>query len=184
MHRLFVALKPPPPMRNALLAAMGGIVHARWQTAEQLHLTLRFVGEVDRHQAEDIAAILGSVHHPGFALTLDRIGQFDRKGRTDTLWVGVTPQEPVKQLHNKIDRALQRVGVPPDTRAFLPHITIARFGRHAGSLAGFVDSSAVLSVTAEFSEFCLYESVLGTAGSTYTVIARYPLSQSPAGDRG
>lgn len=50
MHRLFVALKPPPPMRNALLAAMGGIVHARWQTAEQLHLTLRFVGEVDRHQ--------------------------------------------------------------------------------------------------------------------------------------
>lgn len=175
MHRLFVALKPPATMRDALLALMGGITHARWQTAEQLHLTLRFIGEVDRHRAEDAAAILGSVHHSRFSLTLDRVGQFDRKGRTDALWVGVAPQESVRQLHNKIDRALQRVGIAPDTRAFLPHITIARFGRNAGSLGGFMDSSAVPPITAEFSEFCLYESKLGTEGSTYTIIARYPL---------
>ena len=130
MHRLFVALKPPPKMRDALLALMGGVANARWQTGEQLHLTLRFVGEVDRHQAEDIAAALGSVHHPALTLMLEGAGQFDRKGRTDTLWVGVSPQDAVKLLHNKIDRALQRVGVPPETRAFLPHITIARFGRN------------------------------------------------------
>ena len=175
MHRLFVALRPPRAMRDALLAMMGGVAHARWQTADQLHLTLRFIGDVDRHQAEDIAAALGAVHHPAFMLALDGTGQFDRKGRTDTLWVGISPQESVRLLHNKIDRALQRVGVPPETRAFLPHITIARFGRGGGAVGGFMEAGAVPAVSAEIGEFRLYESVLGNAGSTYSVIARYPL---------
>ena len=175
MHRLFVALRPPRAMRDALLAMMGGIAHARWQTADQLHLTLRFVGEVDRHRAEDIAAVLGSVHHPAFTLTLEGTGQFDRKGRTDTLWVGVAPHEPLRLLHHKIDRALQRVGVPPETRAFMPHITIARFGRGGGSVGGFMEAGAVPAISSQISEFCLYESQLGSEGSIYTIIARYPL---------
>jgi RNA 2',3'-cyclic 3'-phosphodiesterase len=175
MHRLFVALKPPPKMRDALLALMGGVANARWQTGEQLHLTLRFIGEVDRHQAEDIAAALGSVHHAALTLTLEGAGQFDRKGRTDTLWVGVSPQDVVKLLHNKIDRALQRVGVAPETRAFLPHITIARFGRNAGDVGRFMESASVPSITSDFSEFCLYESSLGSEGPVYSIIARYPL---------
>lgn len=175
MHRLFVALKPPPAMRDALLTMMGGILHARWQTADQLHLTLRFIGEVDRHQAEDIAAALGSVHHPAFALTLDGVGQFDRKGKTDALWVGVNPIEPVKLLHNKIDRTLQRVGVSPETRAYLPHFTIARFGRNVGDTGRFMESAAVPPVSATLTEFCLYESSLGSEGAIYSIIARYPL---------
>ena len=175
MHRLFVALKPPPTMRDALLAVMGGVAHARWQTGDQLHLTLRFIGEVDRHQAEDIAAALGAVHHPAATLALEGIGQFDRKGRTDALWVGISPQEPVKLLHNKIDRALQRVGVAPETRAFLPHITIARFGRNAGDIGRFLESASVPPVTSAFNEFCLYESSLGSEGPIYSIIARYPL---------
>lgn len=176
MHRLFAALKPPPALRDALLALQGGVSHARWQTADQLHLTLRFIGEVDRHRAEDIAAALGAVHHAAFSLTLDGVGQFDRKGRSDTLWIGVSPQESVKLLHNKIDRALQRVGIPPDTRTFLPHFTIARFGRLSGDVGGFMGTVAVPPVSAAITEFCLYESVLGSEGSAYSIVARYPLS--------
>lgn len=175
MHRLFVALKPPPQMRDALLGAMGGVAHARWQTAEQLHLTLRFIGEVDRHQAEDIAAILGSVHHPALSLALDGVGQFDRKGRTDTLWVGVSPQDSVKLLHNKVDRVLQRVGVAPDSRSFLPHITIARFGRQSGEVGNFMEHASIPPATTQITEFCLYESTLGAEGPVYAIIARYPL---------
>jgi len=176
MHRLFVALKPPPAIRDALLTMMGGVLHARWQTADQLHLTLRFIGEVDRHQAEDIAAALGSVHHPTFALTLDGVGQFARKGRIDTLWVGASPQEPLKLLHNKIDRALQRVGVVPESRAYLPHFTIARFGRNAGDVTRFLETMSPPPVSAEIAEFCLYESSLGSEGAIYSIIARYPLA--------
>ena len=64
MHRLFVALRPPPAIRARLLAAMGGVPGARWQDDDQLHLTLRFIGEVDRPVAEDIAAALGTIHAP------------------------------------------------------------------------------------------------------------------------
>jgi 2'-5' RNA ligase len=165
-------------MRDALRTLMGGVANARWQTAEQLHLTLRFIGEVDRHQAEDIAAALGSVHHPALTLALAEFGQFDRKGRTDTLWVGVSPDEAVRLLYNKIDRVLQRVGVPPETRAFLPHITIARFGRTPGDVGRFMESASMPSVLSAFQEFCLYESSLGSDGPIYSIIARYPLGQT------
>ena len=177
MHRLFVAIRPPPAMRAALLGIMGGVANARWQGNEQLHLTLRFVGEVDRHTAEDIAAALGSVRQPRFHLALDGIGQFDRKGRPDTLWAGVTPQEPVKLLHNKVDQALARVGVQPDSRAYLPHITIARFRRAAGALEGLMTRSGGLSgPSEEIDQFCLYESSLSREGSIYTIVERYPLA--------
>ena len=132
MHRLFVAIRPPVPVRQLLLANMGGISGARWQSDDQLHLTLRFIGEVDRHLAEDVHAALGGIHHPPFELALNGIGCFDRRGFPDAVWAGVTPHEQVKALHKKVDAALLRVGVPADERAFLPHITLARLRRGAG----------------------------------------------------
>lgn len=176
MFRLFAAIRPPRPLREALRGAMGGVSNARWQTDDQLHLTLRFIGEVDRHRAQDIAAALGGVHQAGFDLALDGMGQFDRKGRIESLWAGVTPQEPVKALHNKIDQALARVGLEPETRAYLPHITIARFGRSAGPIGGLLTrSGGVSSAPCPITEFCLYESQLSHEGSVYTIAERYPL---------
>jgi 2'-5' RNA ligase len=176
MFRLFAAIRPPADMRRSLLAAMGGVANARWQTDEQLHLTLRFIGEVDRHRAQDIAAALGSVHHARFELALDGVGQFDRKGRLDALWAGVTPHEPLKTLHNKIDQALARVGLEPESRAYLPHITLARFGRSAGPIGGLLTrSGGVSSPSYPISEFCLYESKLSHEGSIYTIVERYLL---------
>ena len=176
MHRLFVAIRPPRAMRERLLATMGGVRGARWQDDAQLHLTLRFIGEVDRHRAEDIAATLGTVHHPAFTLALDGIGQFDRRGRLDSLWAGVTPHDAVTALHNKIDQALARVGIAPDTRAFLPHITIARCNRHTGPADAILAHTAGLASEAQpISAFCLYESRLGSEGAAYDIVARYPL---------
>lgn len=176
MHRLFVAIRPPRAMRASLLAAMGGVARARWQSDEQLHLTLRFIGEVDRHRAEDIAATLGTVHHPRFALALDGIGQFDRKGRVEALWAGVAPQAPLKSLHNKIDQALARVGIAPETRVYLPHITIARFSRGAGPVESIASrSGGISSPEEEISEFALYESQLSHEGALYSIVERYPL---------
>ena len=104
MYRLFVALRPPRPMRTALLATMGGLERARWQSDEQLHLTLRFIGEVDRHQASDVAAALGGVHHPAFTLKLDGYGWFDQKGRIDALWASVAPRYSRGRNRPGIDR--------------------------------------------------------------------------------
>ncbi len=175
MHRLFVAIRPPEPVRGRLLDMMGGIQNARWQDEDQLHLTLRFIGAVDRHRAEDIAAALGSVHHPPFDLALAGVGSFMKRG-VGTLWAGVAPHHELKPLHKKVDQACLRVGIEPDTRAYHPHLTIARIGRGAGPVEPFVERWAGLSgAPFRVDHICLYESRLGSGGATYTTIARYPL---------
>lgn len=177
MHRLFVAIRPPSAIRQQLLSLMGGVPGARWQHDDQLHLTLRFIGEVDRHMAADVAAALGQVRHPRFEIALDGIGAFDRRGRADALWAGVAPRDQLDQLHNKIDQALTRIGLVPETRAYFPHVTLARFGRSGGSIDGFAEAHGGLSSAAfEVTHFVLYESTLGHEGATYHAIDRYALS--------
>ena len=116
MHRLFVAFRPPPGIRALLAAAMGDVPHARWQDDEQLHLTLRFIGEVDRPQAEDVAAALGRVRSEAPTIAIAGVGRFEKGGRTDAIWAGVTPFQPLAEIHARVDRALVQAGVADPTR--------------------------------------------------------------------
>jgi 2'-5' RNA ligase len=176
MHRLFVAIRPPSAIRKMLLGAMGGVSGARWQSEDQLHLTLRFVGEVDRHLAGDVHAALGAVHQPPFALALNGIGAFERRGLADAVWAGVTPHEPLRALHKKVDAALARVGVAPDERAYLPHITLARLKRSSGPVGNLLESAGGLSSPAfTVDHFALFESDLTAEAAVYSMIERYPL---------
>ena len=176
MHRLFVAIRPPEAVRKLLLAAMGGISGARWQTEDQLHLTLRFIGEVDRHRAGDVHAALGGIHHPRFEISLDGVGAFDRRGQPVTIWAGVAPQEPLKTLHKKIDQAMARVGVEPDQRAFFPHITLARLKPGSARIRGLVEQSGGLrSEPFPVDRFALVESTLTPEGAVYTAVETYRL---------
>lgn len=176
MHRLFVAIRPPEPIRARLLAAMGGISGARWQREDQIHLTLRFIGEVDRHRAGDVLAALGAIHHPRFEIAISGIGAFERRGQPDTVWAGVAPHEPLRTLHNKVDQAIARVGIPPDQRAFLPHITLARLKRSSGRVGGLLEQSGGLrSEPFLVDRFALYESKLTPEGAVYTAVETYSL---------
>ncbi len=175
-HRLFVALRPPRAIRAELLGAMHGLAAARWQSDEQLHLTLRFIGEVDRHRAEDIAAALGVLHAPAVAARISGVGIFERQGRPHTLWAGVEPHAPLAALHRKVDQCLMRVGIAPETRAFTPHITLARLNRSAGPVAPFLALHGDLaSAPFLFGHVILFESELAHGGSRYHPVARYPL---------
>ena len=179
MHRLFVAIRPPRLILDQLLDMMDGVPNARWQDEEQLHLTLRFIGEVDRHQAGDVVAALGSVHHPAFDLSLSGIGAFDRRGDPKVLWVGVSPQEPVKALARKIEQALVRAGIEPERRAFHPHFTLARMARGAGTIQPLLEGSGGVSGPAfTVSDFSLFESRLSPQGADHTLVERYPLNGS------
>lgn len=177
MHRLFAAIRPPQRIRERLLHVMGGVNGARWQSDDQLHLTLRFIGEVEAHVAEDVAAALASVHHPRFEISLHRIGSFERRGQPEVLWAGVTPHEQLKSLHKKVDLACQRAGLPPEGRAYSPHITLARLKRGAGPIVGLMESSGGLSSEPfPVDSFCLYESQLTPDGAVYTMVERYKLA--------
>lgn len=176
MHRLFVALRPPPFMRRQLLDMMGGVEGARWQDDDQIHLTLRFIGEVEPHGADDVAAALRRVTSPRPTIALAGAGTFDRKGMVHTLWVGIDADEALRMLRAQIDRALVLAGIAPEGRAFHPHITLARLGRGSGPVEPFLAHAAGLtSQPATIDGFILYESVLGRNGATYLVAERYPL---------
>jgi RNA 2',3'-cyclic 3'-phosphodiesterase len=176
MHRLFVAIRLPPAVRARLLDLMGGVAGARWQDEDQLHLTLRFIGEVDRHGALDVDAALSGVHHPSFPIALNGLGAFDRRGEPVTLWAGVAPQEPLRALHKKVDQALFRVGVEPDRRAYAPHVTIARLPRGAGPVQSVLEQSGgITSPPFTVDQFWLYESRFTPDGPLYEVVERYRL---------
>lgn len=174
MHRLFVAIRPPVRHRAQLLELMGGIAGARWQDDDQLHLTLRFVGEVDRHRANDLADALRAMRFTRFDASLAGVGTFDRKGITDTLWAGVQPHGPLASLHRKVDRACVAIGLPAEERAYLPHVTLARFGRSGGSVEAFLARHAGLtSAPFAIDSFALFESHLGHQGAAYHLVERY-----------
>ena len=177
MHRLFVALRPPPALRAACLAAMeDGPPGWAWQDEDQLHLTLRYISEVDRPLAEDVASALGGVRASAIELALTGVGWFDQ-GRSGTLFARCGPAEPLAALHKKIDRALVRAGLKPERRAFLPHITLARRRSGAVDPAGWAERRAGLaSDIVTVTSLLLYESHLSRHGSSYEAIETYPLT--------
>lgn len=177
MHRLFVAVRPPSEILDFLIGLMGGIAGARWQDDDQLHLTLRFIGEVDRHTARDIHAALGAIYQLPFKLAVAGLGMFEKRGVPHTIWAGITPQEPVRMLHKKVDHAVARVGLPADERAFHPHITLARLNRSAGPVFDFLAGSGrVAGPPFRVDAFGLFESQLTPDGAVYTELERYPLA--------
>ena len=139
-------------------------------------MTLRFIGEVDRSVAEDVAQALGSIHAAPVMLGLSGVGWFDQRPR-GTLFARCTPAEPLAALHKKIDRMLVRIGLDPERRAYLPHITLARRRPGAVDPGGWLERNAGLeSSGAAVSSMILYESHIGRHGSSYEAIARYPLT--------
>lgn len=178
MHRLFVAIRPPAGIRDRLTDLMEGVGGARWQDDFQLHITLRFIGEVETHLAEDIALALQSLHAEPFEVTLEGVGIFERKGRIDALWARIAQNEKLNALHKKVDQAMIRCGLEPEQRAYLPHITLARFGRLAEGVAPFVAKHAsLISEPFAVGSFGLFESAISADGARYDMIARFPLER-------
>ena len=181
MHRLFVAIRPPEAVRDLLVDAMDDSPELSWIQDEQLHLTLRFIGEVERHLANDLAAALSSVRFDRFDLRVSGVGRFDRK-RGGALWAAVEPKGPVAALAAKVERACQSAGVEPERRAFHPHITLARWkGRSSRAADAFVNRHGGLSSDRfTVDRFILFESQLSRHGPHYEEVQAY-LLEEPAG---
>lgn len=173
-QRFFVAIRPPEEIRDLLIDRMEALEAARWQDDDQLHLTLRFVGPAQPREVDDLMAALQSVSAPPFALALEGVGHFERKGIAHTLWAGVTQPEPLAVLRNRVERACRRAGFPAETRKFAPHVTVARLNRAAAPVEHWLARHGNLrSEPWPVDSFVLYESRLDPGGSIYEPVMRY-----------
>lgn len=177
MHRLFVAIRPPEEVRDLLIDAMDDSPALRWVGDEQLHLTLRFIGEVERPMANDIAAALDRVRSSNFQIRISGAGKFEKRSG-GALWAGVEPKTPVVGLAAKVERALQQVGLEPEHRAFSPHITLARWNRrNSEAVEAFLRRNSDLhSDPFDVDRFILFESKLSRHGPHYEEIAAFALT--------
>jgi 2'-5' RNA ligase len=149
----------------------------RWQEEEQLHLTLRFIGEVERPIAQDLADALGRLRAERFQLRINGVGRFEQRSG-GALWAGVEPKPPLAALAAKVERVCMAVGLEPERRAFHPHITLARWkGRRSREVADFLERRRGLkSEPFGVAEFILFESRLSRHGAHYEPVAAYPLA--------
>jgi 2'-5' RNA ligase len=176
MHRLFVAIRPPEPIRDLLIDAMDDSPDFRWQEDAQLHSTLRFVGEVERPLAEDLVAALGAIRAASFDLRISGVGRFEQRN-SGALWAGLEPKAPLAALAAKVERACLAAGLEPERRAFHPHITLARWkGRRTREVADFLERRrALASEPFAVDAFSLFESHLSRHGAHYAEAERFPL---------
>jgi 2'-5' RNA ligase len=181
--RLFVALSIPDAVAQSLLLIQGGVPGARWQTREQLHLTLRFIGEVDGQSMAAIRDALDGIDAPAFDLELHGVGQFGNR-QPHSLWAAVRPSPELDHLQRKVDNAIRRVGQPQDSyggsgHKFTPHVTLARL-RHPDEekMVDWLKYNALYtSARFDVNSFHLYSSRLTSDGSIYRVEEDYPLRQ-------
>ncbi len=178
-HRLFVASCPPRDIRESLLAAMGGVASARWQDDDQLHLTLRFIGEVDSRTANDVVEALSFVQSNVIETRIAGVGLFKSK-HGNALWAGLEARDALTRLHKKIDRALVIAGMEPERRAYRPHITLARLSKQHGDLASWLTQNGHLSsMSFKIDSFGLYESAITDEGARYDLIESWSLRPNP-----
>ncbi|MBS0278174.1 MAG: RNA 2',3'-cyclic phosphodiesterase, partial [Proteobacteria bacterium] len=156
-----MALAIPKAIAQELFLLQAGIPGARWQTREQLHLTLRFIGEVDGRQANDIDDALAAISAPRFTLALKGVGEFGGK-KPHAVWAGVSDGQAVSHLNRKIEAALQRIGVAADERRFTPHVTLARLrAAPVGKVMDWLaDHAFYAGPPFAVEQFALYSSVL------------------------
>ena len=174
--RLFTALALPDAVASSLLAIQSGVPGARWQTREQLHLTLRFIGEADGRDAMAIDDALATISDPVFSIELKGVGSFGGK-RPHSLWAGVAANEALFHLQRKIESALQRIGLEADRRKYTPHVSLAKLkGTQHGHVLDFLtDHALYASGPFAVNGFILYSSLLTPNGSIYRAEKAYQL---------
>lgn len=150
---------------------------ARWLRSDQIHLTLRFIGEVDGDIFRDIGEALYEIDTEPFELSLEGVGVFPARKDPRVLWVGINKSESLMHLQKKIESVLVRAGVQPDGRRFTPHVSIARLRDiRMSKVADFIAHNSMFKAEPfPVNDFCLVSSHLGSEGASYQIEEQYQI---------
>ncbi len=177
MPRLFTGIEIPTGIAERLSFLRGGLPGARWISAENYHLTLRFVGDVDMIAAEAVAETMYHVRRMAFSLRITGLGALGTR-KPHAIVARIEPSPQLTELQAEHERLMQRLGLPPDGRKYTPHITLARL-RNASTR----DIADYLTLRGGFSygslpveRFVLFSSRDSVGGGPYVVEEAYPLT--------
>ena len=177
MPRIFTGVEIPPAIGQALASLRGGLPGARWIDQENYHITMRFIGDVDDATAHEVASLLGRVTRSAFALHMDGLSSFGgRKPRA--VVANVAPSPALMEAQAEQERLLQRMGLAPEGRKYIPHVTLARLRNSSSREVAEYLAARGFSRTAAFpvTRFVLFSSRDSVGGGPYIVEAEYPLT--------
>ena len=176
--RLFIAIEIPDDLKKMIVRLHVEIPGARWVPAEQIHLTLAFLGEVEESALEKLVRELARIDLPEFRLSFSGTGCFPDRRRPRVLWVGVEPHPHLQALAAAVREVLLACGVPREARSFSPHITLARLKIPAsGEAAAFFDRPEVLKLPPfPVREFILFQSRLTPQGAVHSPVGNFALA--------
>jgi RNA 2',3'-cyclic 3'-phosphodiesterase len=183
MPRLFTALEIPEMLRTRLSLLRAPLNGAKWVDAENMHITLRFAGDIDGRTADDFADLLAEVSGGPFQVSIAGAGAFGGRDPR-VLWAGVETGPELDALYRANERAARAAGLDPDPRDFRPHVTLARMrGARQGAVARFLEENGDLRLEPFMvARFVLFSARPGSGGPPYAVEAAYPLAGMGAMD--
>jgi RNA 2',3'-cyclic 3'-phosphodiesterase len=179
MPRLFTAIEIPESLRIRLSLMRGPVNGAKWVEPENMHITLRFAGDIDERTADDLADELAEVTATPFQVSIAGAGAFGGRDPR-VLWAGVEKDPHLDALYRANERAARAAGLEPDERTFRPHVTLARMRRvRQSAVARFLEEHGDL----RFEPFAVTRFVLlsarpGSGGPPYGVEAEYPFGEA------
>jgi len=176
--RLFIAIELPAELKSTVGRLRVEIPGARWVPAEQIHLTLAFLGEVEENCLGALSGELARIRLPSFRLSFSGTGCFPDRRRPRVLWIGLQPEARLQQLAAKVHEVLLACGIPQEERPFSPHITLARLKMAPPRAADtFLDQQQELKLPPFFvQEFSLFQSRLTPQGALHTPLRAFPLA--------
>jgi 2'-5' RNA ligase len=178
MMRLFVGLRFPDAIQESLKTLCCGLPGAKWVNPKGFHITLRFLGEVQGHLAEDIDAALAEIKAKPFSIKLSGVGQFGPPEKAHTVWAGVARSDALYHLRDKVESAIVRAGGEPDHRRFTPHVSVGKLKNTPQEWLEtyLVQNSNFKTPEILVDEFVMFSSHAGDQGRLYLPEVVYPLT--------
>jgi 2'-5' RNA ligase len=182
--RLFIALEIPTPVRENLADLLKSLrtlsAQPRWVQPENLHVTLKFIGQWPAEKLEALGSALAAVHLDQ-PVTLDfrRLGFFPNEKRPRVFWAGIEASRNLITLASDIERAAEKLGIPREQRPFSPHLTLARFeppGLPETLRAAIQENAGREFGSLNTNQFHLIESKLKPTGAEYTTVQTFPFA--------
>lgn len=177
MPRLFTGLEIPDTVAAHLATVRGGLSGARWIDPENYHLTLRFIGDIENGMAHEVHECLTRVHRRPFTLSLTGLDVFGGR-KPHSIFAAVSASQELFALQAEHERMFKAIGLPPDSRRFTPHVTVARLRNVSpGPVANFLETrGGFTTMPFEVGRFVLFSARAGSGGGPYVVEETYPLN--------